>query len=119
MTKIFNLARTASLALIATGFLSIAPAAHAADGDQAPQAELNIAGTDFTSATAVDHLINRLHRVAIDICVPESQQTLAMSNDQRACVAAAVKTGLAQIDSKRQQAMRDSAARLATATPTH
>lgn len=118
MTKTFTFVRTASLALIATGLLSLAPAAQAADGDQAPQAELNIAGTDFSSAKAVDHLIARLHRVALDICLADGQQTTAMSEDQRTCVATAVKTGLAQIESKRQQAMRDTSGRLAAANPT-
>lgn len=115
MTKTFTLARTASLALIASGLLSLAPAAHAADGEQAPQAEINIAGTDFSSPKAVDHLVARLHRVAIDICEPETLQTLTMSDDQRACIQAAVKSGLAQIESKRQQATRETTARLATA----
>jgi len=117
MTKTFTLIRTASLAVIATGFVALAPLAHAAEGDQVPQAEMNIAGTDFTSAKAVDHLVSRLHRVAIDLCVPDGQQIGAMTGDQRACVAAAVKTGMAQIDSKRQQALRDSAERLAVANP--
>ena len=117
MTKTFNFVRTASLTVIATGFVALAPLAHAAEGDQIPQAEINIAGTDFTSAKAVDHLVSRLHRVAIDLCVPDRQLIVAMTGDQRACVAAAVKTGLAQIDSKRQQARRDSAERLAAASP--
>jgi hypothetical protein len=42
-----------------------------------------------------------------------------MSDDERACVNAAVKSGLAQIDSKRQEAMRESAVHVATAQPNH
>ena len=117
MTKTFTLARTASLALIATGFFALAPLAHAADEDQLPQGELNIAGTDFASPKAVDHLIARLHRVAMDICTPNSDQNTVLSNDQRTCIQTAVKSGMAQIEVKRQQAMRETAARVATATP--
>jgi UrcA family protein len=119
MTKTFTFARTATLALVASAVITLAPAAHAADGDQAPQAEMNVAGTDFTSAKAVDHLITRLHRVALDICVQQGDPHALMSDDERACVNAAIKSGLAQIDSKRQEAMRETAVHVATAQPNH
>ena len=115
MTKTFTLVRAATLALVATGFVSLAPLAHAADDAPVPQAEINIAGTDFTSAKAVDHLIIRLHHVALDICVPDSDQKSTLGDDQRTCVQTVLKSGLAQIETRRQQAMRDSTARLATA----
>jgi UrcA family protein len=115
MTQTFTLVRSASLAMIATACVMLAPAARAAD-EQVPQGELNIAGTDFTSARAVDHLIARLHRVATDICVTEARAPFT-TDDQRTCIKTAINSGMVQIEARRQQAMRDTATRLAAATP--
>jgi UrcA family protein len=111
----FTLARTAAVAMIASAVVAIAPAAHAASDDKLPQAEINIAGTDFTSPKAVAHLITRLHRVARDICVPDGQTVTPMSSDEATCIDTAIKSGLVQIDTKRQQAMREAKVNVAAA----
>ncbi|KUR73376.1 UrcA family protein [Novosphingobium sp. FSW06-99] len=117
MTKTFSIVRTAAATLIASSLFVLAPVAQAAEADQAPQAELNIAATDFTSQKAVDHLIARLHRVALDICAPNLDPKVGLNDDERACLNKALKSGLAQIDSKREEAMRETSVHVATALP--
>jgi UrcA family protein len=117
MTQTFSIVRIAALALIASGFVTMVPAAHAAQADQVPQGELNVAGTDFTSAKAVDHLIARLHRVARDICLPDNDAKTLLSDDERKCVNTALASGLAQIETKRQLALREAGVHVAAATP--
>lgn len=114
MTKTFTIVRTATLGLIAAGFVAGAVPAMAAT-DPVPQAELNVAGTDFTSAKAVDRLITRLHRIATEICAPDSDARTPMNDDQRTCYDTAVKTAMAQINSKREQAMRETGVHVAAA----
>jgi UrcA family protein len=111
----FTLARTATVAMIASAFVTLAPVAHAQAVDTLPQAEINIANTDFSSPKAVSHLITRLHRVAIDICMPDSQRVTPMNSDEAKCVDTAIKSGMAQIETKRQQAMRDAKVNVAAA----
>jgi|GEM_PF-1202381 len=117
MTKTSTILRTSVLAMIATGFFAIATPGYAADDDQVPHGEINVAGIDFASAKAVNHLITRLHRVALDICAPDASNRSAMTYDERKCVDAAVKTGMLQIDNKRQEALRASSVHVATAQP--
>lgn len=117
MTKTFSIVRTATATLIASSLFVMAPVAQAAEADQVPQAELNIATTDFTSQKAVDHLISRLHRVALEICAPDLDPKVGLSDDERTCVNKALKSGLAQIDSKREEARRETSVHVATAQP--
>jgi len=114
MTRIATIARTASFALIGAAFIALTPAAHA--DEQLPQAEMTIAGTDFTSPAAVNRLIARLHRVANAICETEVRAPFT-TDDQRTCIATAMKSGMAQIEAHRQLALREAATRLAAATP--
>lgn len=114
MTKTFQIVRTTTLALIACGCIAGATPAFAAE-DQAPQAQLNTAGVDFTSAKAVNRLINRLHRIATDMCAPNHDAKTLMSDDERKCFDVAVQSGMTQIDSKRQEAMRGTPVHVAVA----
>lgn len=117
MTKTLPIAPTATLALIAAGFMAATPVAQAAEQENLPSAEIRVVNSDFTSAEAVAHLIKRVQRVALNLCLADGHYEVRMNSDERACYDAAVKTSLAQIETKRQQAMRDGAVHMAAARP--
>jgi UrcA family protein len=114
-------ARTSVLIALASSLLAITAPAFAAQNDDAvPQGTLNVAGTDFTSAKAVDHLKARVRRMAYEICVPNSNGAAIMAPDERKCVETAVNNGFAEIASKQQQALRATTVNMASAqTETH
>ena len=111
----FTLARTIAATLIASAFVTLAPVAQAETPDQLPRAEINIKTTDFSSTKAVARLVSQLHRVALEICMPDSLRMAPITSDEIACVDTAFKSGMAQIDSREQQALRDSKINVATA----
>lgn len=112
--------RTGALLALASGLLAFAAPAFAQNDDVVPQSKLNVASTDFTSAKAVDHLKARVRRVAFQICVPDGQSLAPIPADQRKCINTAMHNGMAQIDSKQQQAMRATTVNMASAqTDTH
>jgi UrcA family protein len=117
MTTTFRIVRATTVA--AFGLLVFAPAAQASDNSMERtverSVEIDVSKVDFTSPRAVDRLITRVHRVAIDICMGDTRYELVTDAEQRACFDKAVKGGLAQIAGKRQQAMRASAVHVATA----
>ena len=122
MTHFTTIARTGTLIAIASSLLALTAPAFAApiDEDALPQATLNVAGTDFTSAKAVDHLKARVRRTALEICVPDGDTRMPMATDQRQCYNTAIRNGLAQIESKQQLAMRKTTVNVASAqTDTH
>jgi UrcA family protein len=120
MTNTTKFARTSVLIALASSLLAIAAPAFAASDDAVPQGTLNVAGTDFTSAKAVDHLKVRVRRIAYEICVPNGNGAAIMAPDERKCVETAVNNGLAQIASKQQQALRGTTVNMASAqTETH
>jgi UrcA family protein len=109
-------ARTGALIALASGLLAItAPAFAAQNDDVLPQGTLNVAGTDFTSAKAVDHLKARVRRIAFEICVPNGNSSFAMAPDERKCYDTALNSGLTQIASKQQQALRATTVNMASA----
>lgn len=117
MTMISKLIRTSALTLVASGFALLAVPAHATEADQAPQGELKVTGIDFSSAKEVDRVIARLHRVALDICVPGGSFQDMMKSNARDCYDKAIKTGMVQIRSRQQEAMRASGVHVAAAQP--
>lgn len=109
-------ARTGALIALASGLLAItAPAFAAQNDDVLPQGTLNVAGTDFTSAKAVAHLKTRVRHIAFAICVPSGNNMVAMAPDERKCYDTALNSGLAQIASKQQQALRGTTVDMASA----
>jgi UrcA family protein len=117
MTTTSTILRTSALAMIASGFLALSVPALAADADHVPQGAINATGTDYTSTRSVDHLVKRLHRVALDICAPDRAGPATMTDGERGCYETAIRSGMTQIDSKRQQAMRATSVHVATAQP--
>ncbi len=105
------------LCTIASGFLAMTPPAFAADDDNIPQARLNVAGTDFTSAKAIAELKSRIRRTALDICTTRSDGKTLMSPDQRKCYDTAMHTGLAQIEGRQLAALRQTTTNIAAAQP--
>jgi UrcA family protein len=113
-------ARTTVLLAVASGLLAMTAPAFAQSDDAVPQGKLNVAGTDFTSAKAVDHLKARVRRLAFEICVPNGNSAITMAADERKCYETAVNNGLAEIASKQQQALRATTVDVASAqTETH
>lgn len=112
MIRLNTVVRTGILAGLALGCIALSAPAFAAESD-VPQAAISVRGVDFNSPRAVAHLKGQLSRVAMDICAPNLDGRLLMSTDERTCYETARKDGLAQIDSREQQAMRDHAVRLA------
>ncbi len=111
-----KIARTSVLIALASSLLAITAPAFAAQNDDAlPQGTLNVAGTDFTSAKAVDHLKARVRHVAFAICVPNGNSAFAMAPDERKCYDTALNSGLTQIASKQQQALRATTVNMASA----
>ncbi len=106
MTPSITIARPALFTVAAGLFALTAPAVAAPVDDALPQGTLNIAGTDFTSAKAVDHLKARVRRMAYQICVPDGSSRLPIPTDQSKCVDTAISNGLAQIAGKQEQALR-------------
>ncbi len=115
MNHLIAIARTATFAgLVATGLALSAPA-FAADSDAPPQGTLTLHGADLTSPRAVAQLKRQLHHVAMTICTPNSGGRIFMSHDEQKCYDTAVNDGLAQINNRQQQALRDRTVRLAAA----
>ncbi len=115
MTNTTKFARTSVLIALASSLLAITAPAFAASDDAVPQGTLNVAGTDFTSAKAVDHLKARVRRIAFEICVPNGNSSFAMAPDERKCYDTALNSGLTQIASKQQQALRATTVNMASA----
>ncbi len=109
-------ARAGILITLASGFLALTSPAFAAADDDVPQATLNVAGTDFTSDKAIAHLTNRIRHTARQICSPDWDGK-SLSPDERKCYDTAMKTGLAQIESKRMAALRRTSPAMASAQP--
>ena len=109
MNDMLKIARTAAIA----ASLALTAPAFAAETDSPPQATVALHGADLTSPRAVAQLKHRLHRVAMDICTPHASGSIFLSRDERECYDTAMHSGLAQIDSRQQQAIRDRAVRLA------
>jgi UrcA family protein len=110
-----KIARTSALIALASSLLAITAPAFAANDDALPQGTLNVAGTDFTSAKAVDHLKARVRRMAYEICVPNGTGAAIMAPDERKCVETALNSGLTQIASKQEQALRGATVNMASA----
>jgi UrcA family protein len=117
MTRLTNLARASVLLALASSALALTPAAFAAADDDLPQARLNITGTDLTSAKSVAHLKSRVRHTAFDICAPDWDGKSLMSMDQRKCYDTALQNGMAQIESKRLEALRKTSPDMASAQP--
>jgi UrcA family protein len=116
MTNTTKFARTSALIALASSLLAItAPAFAASNDDPLPQGTVNIAGTDFTSVKAVDHLKARVRRVAFEICVPNASGAVIMAPDERKCYETALTNGLTQIASKQQEALRATTVNMASA----
>ncbi len=113
MIRLNTLARTSILAGLVTGGLALSAPAFAADDDAPPHAAMSVKGVDFTSPHAIEHLKHQLKRVAQGICMPNTSGHVLYSPDELACYAAAVKNGMAQIDSREQEAVRDHTIRFA------
>ncbi len=113
MIRLFHIARTTAVAGLVFGSIALSAPALAADGDALPHGALVISGTDFTSPDAVARLKRKLNRIAKDICGAQSSGGIIMSRSEQACYDTAVTDGLAQIDSRQQQAIRDRTVRLA------
>lgn len=92
MTMTFPIARAATLALIASGFVAAAPVAHAAN-DKLPSAEIDISKVDFTSPRSVDHLARQVRHVAEAICPADGHYEPGLNSDQRACYTAVIISG--------------------------
>ena len=116
MTKTFSIVRAATLAMIASGFVALAPVAHAAD-DPLPSASIDITRIDFTSPKAVDHVTRLVRNRALEICLGDARYEAGMNRQERDCFDTALKSGLAQIESKRQQALRETSVHMADANP--
>ncbi len=117
MTTISTIVRTGALAVIASGFVAVSTPALAADPDALPQGEIKVSTTDFTSQASVDRLVKRLHRLAYTICAPDHFGNGVTNDSERDCYKAAVRTGMAQIEAKREMALRASGVHVATADP--
>ncbi len=66
---------------------------------------------------SVDRLVKRLHRLAYTICAPDHFGNGVTNDSERDCYKAAVRTGMAQIEAKREMALRASGVHVATADP--
>ncbi len=115
MIRFTAAARTGLFLTIAASFLAMTPPAFAADDDAVPQSVLNVAHTDFTSAKSVAQLKQHVRHVAYGICTADSDGRALMSTDQRKCYETAMRSGLAQIETKRVAALRQSSPALASA----
>lgn len=116
MTHFTMIARTTTLLAVASGLLAVtAPAFAAPTEDALPQGKLNVAGTDFTSVKAVNHLKARVRRIAFEICVPDGNRSVVLATDQQKCYDTAIQNGLAQIASKQEQAQRATTVNMASA----
>jgi UrcA family protein len=118
MNHLLQIARATAFAGLMTGCIVWSAAAFAADSDAPPQGRITVREVDFTSARAVAHLKQRLRHVAMDACMPNAGGRIVMTRDEQACYDTALKDGLAQIESRRQQALRERSVRLAD-TQTH
>ena len=117
----FGFAPALALAAFASAALTLTPPAFASTqpaltDDGVPQATLNVAGVDFTSAKAVAHVKNQVRRTARAICAPDSDGT-PLTTDQRKCIDTALHTGFAQVDSKNMAALRRTSTDVAAAQP--
>ena len=117
MTKTFSNVRIAAVALLVSGFVAVAPAAHAADEGTLPSFQLKISATDFSSPTSVDHLVRRVRHLALNVCTEDSPYQQGLNAEQRTCYDTAVKNGLAQIEARQQEAMRATSVHMASAQP--
>jgi UrcA family protein len=113
MNNLIHIARAAALAGVMTGCIVWSAAAFAADSDALPQGIVAVHGADFTSPRAVAHLKRQVERVATNICLDQPADLGFVSRDERACYDTAVNDGLAQINRRQQQALRDRPVRLA------
>ena len=115
MISLNTSARLSLVAALAAGCFAMSTPATAADLDAAPQGALFIHGVDFSSPRAVARLKRQLQRVATQICVPDSGSRMLTprTSDEQVCYTTAMKDGLAQIDSRAEQAMRVQASTLA------
>jgi UrcA family protein len=115
MTTTFRTIRAGLLTATATGLLAVSPAAQAAGGDLERSVEIDVSKVDFTSAKAVDHLVHRVHRVAMDICMGDTHYEMSSDFEQRTCFDKAVSNSLAQIASRRERAIGATAVQVANA----
>ena len=97
--------RSIALGMIASGIAIAATPACAQDA--VPQGELHIERTDFTSKASVDDLVKRLHRVAMNICAPDRFADTSVAASEHECYDNAVRNGMAQINAKREMALRN------------
>jgi UrcA family protein len=103
---------------ISAGFLALTPAAFAAaDDDALPQARLDVAGADFTSLKSVAHLKNKVRHAAFEICSPDWDGRRLMTTDETRCYNTALHSGLAQIESRRRDALCQTPVNMAAAQP--
>ena len=121
MVRFTTTARFGFALALASGFLTLTPPAFAAN--DVPQAMLNAAGIDFSSAKAVTHVQNQVRRIALQICAPDWDYQGPLAPDRRKCIDTAVHNGFAQIASKRMDALRRTTVDMAAAqleeNPTH
>ena len=118
MTRFIKLSHASALLLGAAGCIALTPSAFAASSDDpVPQTRLSVAGTDFTSQSSVAHLKIRLRHAAIAVCAPDWDGRQLLAVDERRCYDKAVDNGLAQVESKQQDAMRKATVNMADAQP--
>jgi len=68
------------------------------DDEAAPQAQINVANTDFSSAAAVKKLQSAVRTSARHMCFEDTNRL--PSQDESACYNAAIQSGLAQIEER-------------------
>lgn len=117
MNRLTHIARATAFAGLISGCVAMSAPAFAAEDGVLPQGTLSLRGADFTSAPAVARLKRHLRHVAMDICTANAGNPRFMDPSEQACYDTALKDGLAQIDSRQQQAQqqigRDPTVRLA------
>lgn len=118
MNKLKKRAIFGAQLMLAVVSVSMGPRAFAAAGDDLPpQARLNIAGTDFTSLKAVAHLKSRVNRTAIEVCASDWDRKRMMTSEESRCYDKALNNGMAQIEFRRQDALRKTTVNMAVAQP--
>ena len=116
MNRFTKLSHTATLLVISLVCITLTPAAFAAaDEDPVPQVRLSAAGTDFTSPASIAHLRSRLRHAAIAICTPNWDGRRMLATDERQCYDTALTNGMAQVESRHQEALRKTTVNMAAA----
>ena len=68
------------------------------DDETAPQAQINVANTDFSSVVAVRKLESAVRTSARRMCFEDTNRL--PNQDENACYSAAIQSGLAQIEAR-------------------